>query len=100
MEVSHKRIQQIVEQTTNEVIKKTAKKASNAAVAADRYSVTIPSKHATEIIVRPKEKELREPSEIIRSIPFTIAATTRKEDIIVRCTSTEDRDTLIEDTRW
>ena len=99
MEVSNKRIQQIVEQTTTEIIKKTAKKASNAATAADRYSVTIPSKHTTEIIVRPKEQEQREPPEIVKSVLGIITAIKRKEDVILRCLSTENRDRLIKDIR-
>ena len=100
MEVSHKRIQQIVEQTTNEVMKKTTANASRSTARAG--AISIPSRHTAEIIVRPKELEQREPPEIVKAVPSTsvIAATKRKEDIVLRCSSTEGRDELIKNTQW
>jgi len=106
-EVSHKRIQQIVEQTTKEVIKTTAAAAAITATKANepRGGISIPSKYAKELIVQPPEIDSREPPEIVQAVaatvgPGIVAATKRKNDIVLRCKTKEDRDRLMEDNQW
>ena len=100
-EVSNKRIQQIVEQTTKEVIKTTTAAATASIRSPRDIPIFIPSKYTKELIVQPPESDPREPPEIVQAVtttagPGVIAATKRKTDIMLRYKTKEDRDRLTE----